>query len=726
MPKVKTSSETVKTDSIKQLTDAVNKLRKVVETSTTAANSSSKKANDAARRKAADESARKKSEPEKAYEKALKSLEEQRKEDKYQSQLNLARNSANAVMPADRRQFFGASAIGAIAGIDPAIVQMLGIDKLGANLWNSKFGFSAINKRHQRNRQEEKLNEQFGINDSKSKDKYGSVVKDDPNKILKDIARNTKDTANNTKDGKVTTKDGKDKKGGLLSSLLDMGGGLLKKLLIPMLVGMIANAARNSIKEGLANLLGGGDFGNMLGGAIADFFPGAIGGLAAAKKFGVPWWKGALVGGTITFVWPRLVRLLGDIKSVIFGEGNPKAGNLDRYLEKALAGALLGASLTGWKAGSWKAAGIGALLGGLTEFLLARANDLKAMLSGKPTEIKMIGGVIPEEVFGTAIAGATLGLKHGWKAAGIGALFGASVGLISSMIKDTRNQILAIRSGNANPESAFGPWGKIIAPAIAGAAIGAKYGGLKGAAIGAIIGGAIGGIMTLIDKVSKDFAQQQQKSEENVGQLASKVDSKDATNSTDYAYNRKQELEAKKAAGTLTDDEKKELGKIDSGIYRAGKRVEHAKEADTNGDGIITEEELTAWEKSDKGSTWGFGGRAKSQTQMRKLLKESGGKGFSIKDLSDYQLGKYDDSLKAPMQSTSMPTAAQLQDDKNTEATDKNTQTMVQLTEAINNLNNKEGFGQTVVNNNNTVGSSEINAYSSNSSTTGAGIVRTY
>lgn len=714
MPKVKTSSETVKTDSIKQLTDAVNKLRKVVETSTTAANSSSKKANDAARRKAADESARKKSKPEKAYEKALKSLEEQRKEDKYQSQLNLAKNSANAVMPADRRQFFGASAIGAVAGIDPAIVQMLGIDKLGANLWNSKFGFSAINKRHQRNRQEEKLNEQFGINAGKSKDKYGSVVKDDPNKILKSIAKNTKDTANNTKGGKVTTKDGKDKKGGLLSSLLDMGGGLLKKLLIPMLVGMIANAARNSIKEGLANLLGGGDFGNMLGGAVADFFPGAIGGLAAAKKFGVPWWKGALIGGTITYVWPRLMRTFGDIGRMFTAEGNPKAGNLDRYLEKALGGALLGASITGWKAGSWKAAGIGAVIGLGVEYILDQVEGFKRIFKGEDTDADTGYLGFSKDLLMGAITGATLGMKAGPEGMLIGAVLGAAGGSFMHLIKSVTSGISNLISGNGKEQSGWDYAKNIMSDAIAGAILG-MFGGPIGILIGGVLGGAWGTIRTLISDVNASAKKKQEKGKSVAKEVTEDVKSEDATNATDYAYNRQKELEAKKAAGTLTENEKKELGKIEDATYKANKRLADVKDADTNKDGFISPEELKEFDDKHGG---GVGGTARSVRQMRALMEQSGGKGFYLKDASNYQLEK--EGISAPLQSTPMPTAAQLQDDKNTEATDKNTQTMVQLTEAINNLNNKEGFGQTVVNNNMTQ-STNIDAYSS-SALTGASI----
>lgn len=627
-----------------------------------------------------------------SYDKKRKELDEKLKEDKYKDRLNLAKDSVNAVMPADRRQFFGASAIGAIAGIDPAIVKMLGIDKLGANLWNSKFGFSAIQKRHDQKVKEEKLNEEFGINSGKDKEKYGSVVKDDPIKELKGINKNTKDIAQNTssdKGGTVAKDNGE--KGGLLSKILGFG----KKLLIPLLVGMLVNAFRNHVKNGIANLLGGSDTAKMLGGAVADFLPGAIGGWAAAKKFGVPWWKGVLIGGTITYVWPRLMRTFGDIGRMFSSEGNPDAGSTNRYLEKALGGALVGASLAKWGPGSGKAAAIGAAVGFGIELILDQVQSFKRIFSGESTDEDTGIAGLGKDVLKGAIFGASLGIKGGIRGILIGALLGAAGGTFLHAVKSITSGVRDLVSGEGKEMTGKDYAKNIMSDAIAGASLG-FFGGPIGILIGAVLGAAWGAIRTLISDVNASANKKQEAGKTTAAEITNKVDSKDATNSTDFAYNRQKELEAKKAAGTLTDEEKKELGKIESATYKANKRLADVNAADTNKDGFISPEELKAFDEEHGG---GVGGTARSVRQMRELMEQSGGKGFNLKDASNYQLEK--EGITAPLQSTPMPTTTQIKDEKNTKAVEDGTKATITLTEAINNLAKKPDLGKTEIIENN-------------------------
>ena len=335
---------------------------------------------------------------------------------------------------------------------------------------------------------------------------------------------------------------------------------------------------------------------------------------------------------------------------------------------------------------------------------------LQGALSGeKPTDT-----ILSMLMAGATIGAFAQGTKLSLKGLIVGSIIGGAAGVLTSMVTDTIRMANGFSKGE-DPSSAFGKYGKLITTTIAGAAIGAKY-GIKGAIIGGLIGGAIGGIMTLIDSVNSDVAGARKVGQESLKSFTTQGPSSEATTTSNYAVNKKRELEAKKKAGTITKDEQKELDKLEGGLLRTEKRLNDFNNADTNRDGIVTAEELSAWEKSDKGSTWGLGGTAKSQTQMKELLKRSGGKGFSAQDLADYQLEKYGVSLEsAPMQTANQIT------ENSEEQLDQTKKTNEYLEKIAKAYDDPENLPRTnVVNNNSAPQQTNLNAYSTE--ITGAGL----
>lgn len=732
MPKVKTSPDKQENTAIFQLITAVNDLKKQISEQSQAQISAANKAKKDQERqiKESENKAKKRAAEEKKYQEELKKIQDERKEDKWQANHDLAKNSIDAVMPADRRQFFGSAAIGTMMGIDPAFVKMLGIDKLGANVINSKFGFETQKKNHERNLEEKKLNEQYGISKKQSsskaldkatesigggstgaKEKYGSVVndKDKNTKLLEKIANNT--GAKKDSDGKIVTKEEKSD-GGLFSKIF----GVAKKFLIPILVGMIANAFRPMIKDGIANLLGGGDFGNFVGGALADFLPGAIGGLAYGLKNRAPLIPSALIGGTISFAIPRIRRTIDQIIGAFSSDQDPDAGNLDRYAEKAMTGAMIGASVVGWRKGTLKAAALGAGIGLATEFILARVNDVKAMLNGEPTEIKTVAG-IPEAAFGGLVTGAMLGLKFGgFKGAMIGALIGGGAGMIWATVQDFRNQMIAAKSGKVvPPKEICGIPYAIATGLIGGAAIGFKFGGIwPGMVLGALIGGLAGFIANEVAKYKAKVAGAEANADEAMKGNAD-FQQIDAKNAEDQAI--------------INDPNasEKEKNAAKARMALSGKVQEKTKEQlagfakwDENGDGILDDQEQ---DKLDR--AWGKGSQSMA---MQDAMKDLRSKGIEVtkENLMKYNADKLQslqtttDNLYG-LPSNNMSTATQITEnsEEQLDATKKTNEYLEKIAKAYEDPDNLPG--RTEIINNGTAQQMPINAYGD---TSGAGLVR--
>lgn len=749
MPKVKTSSEKNEILTLmKAIENHMANTNKVMNAMVdTKGGSKNKEQKDLERqKKEAREASKKQLAVEKKYLEEKKKIDNQKKEDQWQSNHELAKNSVNAVMPPQRRQDFGAAALGSIMGIDPAFVKMLGIDKLGANLWNSKFGWNAQKKRHEQKLEEEKLNEEYGIknNDSvekeksgifslfgkskskkedktdkssdgaatEKKEKYGSVVNDknENTKLLKEIARNT--GTKKDADGKVVTKEEK-KEGGIFSKIF----GVAKKFLIPIIVGMIANAFRGMIKDGIANLLGGGDFGQFVGGAIADFLPGAIAGLAYGLKNRAPIIPSALIGGTITYVWPRLMRLIGDVKSAVLGDGNPDAGNLDRYAEKAMAGALLGASITGWKKGSFKAAALGAGIGLATEFILARVNDVKAMLNGEPVEIKTVAG-IPEPAFGGLVTGAMLGLKFGGlKGAMFGALIGGGAGMIWATVQDFRNQMLAAKSGKfVEPKEICGIPYAVASGLIGGAAIGYKFGGLwPGMVLGALIGGLAGLIVNEIAKYKAKVAGAEANADEAMKGNEDFKQIEANTAKDEEILNDPNATETEKTAAKMR------LANANTAKEKTKEQLAGFAKWDENGDGILDEKEQDSLDRA-----WGKGSQSMA---MQDAMKDLRSKGIEVtkENLMKYNADKLE-SLQTATNNTfglptnNMSTATQITENSE-EQLDETKKMNGYLEKIASAYDDPENLPRTnIVNNNTAPQQGSMSAYSSDM--TGAGLER--
>ena len=567
----------------------------------------------------------------------------------------------------------------------------------------------------------------FGFGKSKKSDdenesdeQYGTIEKrDQKTKLLEKIAANT------VKDKKEEKEEKKEEKGGLLSKILGFAG----KLILPMLAGLLLSGLKPLVKNLISDLFGHegilGDVGDFVGEAVADMLPGAAAGWLLTKS-----WRGALIGASISYGAARIKEIVDDIKGMMNGEPRQGYGELKGYEQKALAGALAGGSIVGWKKGWFKAAMLGAGVGIATEWLLNRAEEIRAMIQGDTVEMKTIPGTgITEAVAGGMIGGAVIGhTVGGWKGAIWGAAIGTIAGAIATVATDFNNRLQAAKDGEyQEPAEICGIPYPIFTGVIAGAAIGAKFGGPIGGVIGAAIGGIAGAIYNwgsnlfmrnkatdtvgkkAVDEKLKDNkivqganAQKDQLDSEidaitkQEQELKAKLDSGEISQSE--AMNKALALEAKKnqlrdKKGKVEDfrgDLERRMGHIE-GVKKAGSDEWEISPMDTNGDGKITKDELNAWKKANGVTTnllnpnsWGT--QARTARRLENLLDKNKD-GVTLDQLAEATGERHLDTQNLPTANqinTEKTNKEQLQVQKEQlEAQKENNENMEKLSDAI-------------------------------------------
>lgn len=558
-------------------------------------------------------------------------------------QLPLHAEIAGTMIKSQQRQDFGNIAWSAALGIDPAIAQLFSLDKVGKSI-GKKIASTKLGKKAHLDK----------IVDPFNPDSYKKEVTDNEKNSLPGTGKAKKSSYGSALEASTSIpakldqiikllggkpkkaeekKDDEQKKKGLLEFLSEkfgIIGKLIKPLLAMGLIRLLKPAIDGIIKRIMTSLfLGNENLGNFAGGILSDMLPGAVGGYILSKNlFGKPNWSYVVIGGGLSLIAETIAR---------------------------------------------------------------QVTQLSQVFSGEEVQVKTFMGIpatIWEGIIGGAAIGAgasTKGKGFGLKGAAIGAIIGGGISYINALITDSQNQLNQLRNGK-DPQSAFGKWGKIIAPAIAGGAIGAKY-GLKGALLGMLIGGAFGAISKLIDSILIDSEKNKQ-GVASIEKNTKRINSTEALTNNEYAVNKKRELLQKT---NLTKNEKKQLSTINTGLSRAATRLEDVDDADENKDGIVTQGEYAAWK--NRHTLLGMGSMSRSDTYMKELLKQNGGK-FTREDMINYQLAKYDNSLQAPMQSSKLPTEYQIQMKKSTETTSNLIDSNTELIEAINGLktdiNNKD------------------------------------
>lgn len=526
-----------------------------------------------------------------------------------------------------------------------------------------------------------------GKDESKPEEQYGSIEKrDEKTKLLEKIAGNTAFKQKEEKEEK------KEEKGGLLSKILGFAG----KLLLPMLAGLLLSGLKPLVKNLISGLFGDegilGDIGDFVGGAVADMLPGAVAGYLLTKT-----WRGALIGATISYGWERLKDIFRDITGMMNGEPREGAGELKGYEEKALAGALAGASLTGWKKGSFKAAVFGAGIGIAVEWILNRANEVRAMLEGESVEIKTIPGTgISEALAGGMIGGAVIGHGvGGWKGAAWGAAIGAIAGAVATVATDFNNRLQDAKEGHyTEPAEILGIPYPIFTGIIAGAAIGGKFGGLVGGVIGAAVGGIAGAIYNWGSNVFMSTKAQQKNGQDykdkhmkdNKILQGVKAEEEDLNSQINSISEEKAAIKAKMKSGEISQAEgltrlseleakrgqlKDKKGKLEDFDYESNKRVADAftgkkkkdgtvkqDPMDTNGDGIITQAELDVFKDKYGGLFASMGGTGRSIRRVQSLLDANGGAGVTKDQLIEAS-AKHNN-----LDTENLPTVSQINSEK--------------------------------------------------------------
>lgn len=534
-------------------------------------------------------------------------------------------------------------------------------------------------------------------------EQYGSIEKrDEKTKLLEKIAGNTAHKDKEEKEEK------KEEKGGLLSKILGFAG----KLLLPMLAGLLLSGLKPLVKNLISDLFGNegilGDIGDFVGDAVADMLPGAAAGWLLTKS-----WRGALIGASISYGAARIKEIVDDIKGMMNGEPRQGYGELKGYEQKALAGALAGGSIVGWKKGWFKAAMLGAGVGIATEWLLNRAEEIRAMIQGDTVEMKTIPGTgITEAVAGGMIGGAVIGhTVGGWKGAIWGAAIGTIAGAIATVATDFNNRLQAAKDGEyQEPAEICGIPYPIFTGVIAGAAIGARFGGPIGGVIGAAIGGIAGAIYNwgsnlfmrnkATDTVGKKAVDEKLKDNKIVQGANAQKDQLDSE--IDDITKQEQELKAKLDSGEISQSEamnkalaleakknqlKDKKGKVEDfrgdlerrmghieGVKKAGSDEWEISPMDTNGDGKITKDELDTWKKTNGVTTnllnpnsWGT--QARTARRLENLLDKNKD-GVTLDQLAEATGERHLDTQN-------LPTANQINSEKTAKEQAKNTKDLV-------------------------------------------------
>lgn len=352
------------------------------------------------------------------YEKKLKALQDKRDLERWDRRLDTVQSVSNAIMPADRRQVSVASGIGLALGIDPGVVQLLGLDKAVSSIWNSKFGFKAIKDRHHNKIEEQRLRD--ALNESQTDESEGKLKKESENtKRLKNIDKNVQKMAGDKSSDEGGIPEDKKKKDSLLTKLLFgglalIGGGLL-----------------------IGSLIKGGMFKKFLGETVGAALPGAIAGGLIATMFGGSLLHGAMIGAVLTLSASTILNAADSITN-LFRDGEISNIDMkDALLKGAITGGLISASILGDLTISGIADGalVGASIGAISAAASSLDNQLEAAKRGEyvpPKTIDFGGGVsMSYNTFTGIVLGATIGNKVGGPA---GLLLGAAIGGIAGKI----------------------------------------------------------------------------------------------------------------------------------------------------------------------------------------------------------------------------------------------------------------------------------------------------
>lgn len=543
----------------------------------------------------------------------------------------------DAVMPADRRQFAGSTIMGAAFGMDPAIAQMLGLDKVGKAVWDRTGGklWDKAKGAIQGNASSKESKRSTGTSEKgeAKKGAYGSVTEANT-PITRRLDTIIKLLGGKPPKEKAAAAPKKEK--GFFDGFIGKALSGLGKMLLPLLAAGLMSLVKPFIEKLLSNLLGsilGDEIGGMLGGIIADMLPGAIAGYTYSKLvFGKANWKAILIGGGISLAYYTIKRKVDEVMDILNGE--PHEIKVEDYLDAAIRGAIIGATCVGFGKGSLKAAVLGAGIGVGVQWIINRIGDIQKMIDGEEVEIKevTIGGVsIPESAFGAMISGALIGLKFGgMKGMVLGALMGGGLGMLWATITDFHNQLESAKNGvYKEPKEICGVPYAIMTGLIGGAGIGMKFAGFwPGLVVGALIGGLAGWIMNEIQKyigktrASEATAEKDLESNANFQQI-------EAQNQEDQAIlndPNASEVEKKQARARIAQAKKL---REDTKAKLAG-----FTKWDKNNDGILDENEQKALD-----SGWFKSGNS---MDMQDAMKEMNRKGIAVtkENLMQYEASK--------------------------------------------------------------------------------------
>ena len=234
-------------------------------------------------------------------------------------------------------------------------------------------------------------------------------------------------------------------------------------------------------------------WGNILNGGAGGAIAGAGLGLMLAKKWGLTWKKGMLLGAAVGLGLSLMIMsVAGQLQTGV----NPANGILEA-LGGGIAGAGVGAGIA-LKAGGSVAAGaaVGATVGvGVSLILVSVVGALQDGIDPGDAVLSALGGGVTGAGVGAGIA-----LKKGVSAVS-GAALGAVVGVgVSLTVTGVVDQL-------ANGQSVANQLLTVIGSGIAGAGLGFTLGGPVGAAVGLGLGLAAGvTINTQIAKGERDEA----------------------------------------------------------------------------------------------------------------------------------------------------------------------------------------------------------------------------
>lgn len=544
--------------------------------------------------------------------------------------------------------------------------------------------------------------------DTNQEEDYGSAVKaNDPISkkldtiinLLKKMGGSNGDTPEEKKEGGFFSELLK----GLLGPIMGIG-----KMLLPLVAGSLINMIKPWIDKLFSKiftgLFGNETLGNVLGGILGDMLPGAVMGYAYSKLvFGKPSWGAVVIGAGLSLAYYTIKDKVEQIIGIFNGE--PKEITAEGYLDMAMRGALVGAALTKFGAGSGKAALLGAGIGVVAEWVTNRVQDIKSMWEGNDVEIKEWGG-ISEATWGGLIAGGLLGWRFGGPMGAVfGGILGAAVGTLETAIADYNNRLHAANNGDYVEPKTIGPFSySAFTGLLAGGLVGWKTGGPLGFVLGAILGGLAGWIMGKI----QDY---------KLGKKASQKKANDAmAKNEDFKQMdaEKAEREAKLKDPNISDAEKTKLAMQNANATKVKQQALDAAAGfskwDKDNDGVLSDDEAKALDEA----YWKSGNSLLAKRTMIKLKEQ--GKPLTLDNFMKYysDLGTaMNETTEKMFSDPAQQTSSQIMSNSTTETNMSLIQSNKELAEQMCKMNEHLENGD--LDNNITIaegGQSQISAYS--------------